>query len=153
MKTVSRPGFPRAAFVLACAALGYGWQLPASAQGAGSEIAKARSECAQQKQRVASLEARSGNPDADPALTQARRQWEQACAHAQKLMEQAGVDHPPPPTRPPLPPTVIVIPPSAVNPTRVPEAETPPAPTPPAPAPDAAAPAEPAPEPAATVPP
>jgi hypothetical protein len=72
-----------------------------SALAAPSAVTQARAECAMQKQRVLDLQARSSDLDNDPQLMRERRKWENACARAQRLMEQAGLDRPStPPGRP-----------------------------------------------------
>lgn len=71
---------------------------PKSARG---EIAKARSECKQHKDRVEKMEA-SGSQDPG-TLAAERRVWELSCVRAQSLMESAGLDSPPAPVRPARP--------------------------------------------------
>ncbi len=65
------------------------------------EVAKARAECKQHKDRVAQMEA-AGAPDPG-ALAEERRIWELSCVRAQSLMESAGLDSPPAPVRPARP--------------------------------------------------
>ncbi|MGB0956312.1 MAG: hypothetical protein ACPGZP_09980 [Panacagrimonas sp.] len=85
----------------------------AAAQPSASEVAKARAVCAQEKAKVQRLEAGVADPLSDPAILQARRQWEQACVVAQRLMVEAGMDQPARPPQPAAPPPVIEIPPEA----------------------------------------
>lgn len=66
----------------------------ADAKPTAKEIAKARAECAMQKQKVRALE----NANADEAkLTPALAEWEHACGHAQDLISAAsGIPAPKP---------------------------------------------------------
>lgn len=60
--------------------------LPAGAAPTAQEIAKARASCAAGKQRVQSLESKSAA--SDPALEQAKQDWESACQQATLLMDE-----------------------------------------------------------------
>lgn len=57
------------------------------AKPSAAAVAKARGECAQQKQRVKAMEA--ANAD-DAKIAAARLDWEHACGRAQKLIEAAA---------------------------------------------------------------
>lgn len=90
--------------------------LPASA---AADLAKARAECGQQKERVQQMERRSTDLDNDPALIQARQDWEMACYRASQLMVQAGQAEParaPQPSSTPFRTEIQLPPPAAVTP-------------------------------------
>lgn len=92
--------------------------LASDAKPTATEIAKARGECALQKQQVRKLEA--ANAD-DTLQDAARKNWEHACGHAQALIDAAEGRTPPPVV---APQPVVELPP--------PGGCTPPPPPPPA---------------------
>ena len=61
----------------------------ASGKPTAIQVNNARADCAARKHRVEALEARESD---DQTLTQQRVEWEHACAHAESLMEAAGMD-------------------------------------------------------------
>ena len=79
----------------------------ADARPTAPEVSRARGECARYRRHVEKLEA---DPKADPAqLARDTAEWERACARAEALMQDAGVEPRSPPPQEPPPPAQIVI--------------------------------------------
>lgn len=70
----------------------------AEAKPTATEISKARSECAANKQKVHSLESASADEE---LISAARVTWVRACGHAQDLISAASGVAPPKPTTDP----------------------------------------------------